>query len=232
MDPYPFQQPNEVFAGAAGVERQLSLERDRREYFRRHLQRLEEHLRVLGGPRRLWEIGCGSGVLLGEARERGWQVEAVELSVELAAAARCANPQALIRVGDVLDTEPGESRYDGVLALDVLEHVLDPSALLDICFRSLKPGGVLLVQTPNTRSLRARLQGTSWPMRDPEQHLNLFSPGGLRLALTRAGFQLVTMTTVSGSGRERGLGRSVAALKARALAWGELGNALLVVAHR
>jgi len=100
------------------------------------------------------------------------------------------------------------------------------------CWAALKPGGLLLLQTPNARGLRARCQGTAWQMRDPAQHLNLFSPRGLRGLLVGAGFQVEVVRTVSGTGVERGPGRWLAAAKQRVLGWGGLGNGLWALARR
>lgn len=232
LDPYPTRQTNTVFEGLRGVERQQALETARQAYFLRHLLRIEKHMPSGVQKWRLMEIGCGSGVLLKAAIDRGWQANALELSPELAAIARRANPTAQITVTNVLDYTDGAGDYDAVMALDVLEHVLDPTRMMLNCAALLKPGGLLLLQTPNTGSLRHRTQGKSWEMRDPQQHVNLFSPRGLRGLLDRTGFEVVTLHTVSGSGRETGLARAVAATKQWLLDRGKLGNALCVLARR
>jgi SAM-dependent methyltransferase len=228
----PTAQTNAVFEGPPAVARQQALEEGRRGYFLRHLMRIEKRLGPSVQNWRLMEIGCGSGVLLQTAIARGWQANALEYSEDLAAVARRMNPSAVITVTDASQYTEGAADYDAVMALDVLEHVLDPGQLLTSCWTLLKPGGLLLLQTPNTRSLRHRLQGAAWEMRDPAQHLNLFSPAGLRALLTRTGFGVVQLQTVSGSGLERGLARAPAVAKQWVLDRGKLGNALYVLARR
>ena len=232
LDPYPTRQTNVVFEGPAAVARQQALDASRQAYFLRHLLRIEKHMVATVQKWRLMEIGCGSGVLLKTAIARGWQANALELSLELAATARLANPTAQITVTDVLDYTSGAGDHDAVMALDVLEHVLDPTRMMLNCAALLKPGGLLLLQTPNTGSLRHRLQGAAWEMRDPQQHLNLFSARGLTGLLVRTGFEVVTLHTVSGSGAETGLARAVAATRQWLLDRGKLGNALCVLARR
>ena len=232
LDPYPARQTNTVFEGATGAGEQQALEAARRGYFLRHLIRIEKHIGRTVQNWRLMEIGCGSGVLLQTAIARGWQADALELSPELAAIARETNPTSQITVSDVLDHTTGAGDYDAVMALDVLEHVLDPVLMLRNCCGLLKPGGLLLLQTPNTSSLRFRTQGAAWEMMDPDQHINLFSPRGLVALLGRSCFEIVSLHTVSGSGMETGAARVVAAVKQWTLDRGKLGNALHVLARR
>ena len=232
LDPYPARQTNAVFEGDAGAAEQQALEVARRGYFLRHLIRIEKHVGRTVQNWRLMEIGCGSGVLLQTAIARGWQADALEMSPELAAIARRINPTAKITVADVVDHTTGAAEYDAVMALDVLEHVLDPGLMLRNCCSLLKPGGLLLLQTPNTASLRFRTQGGAWEMMDPDQHINLFSPRGLEMLLENSCFEVVTLSTVSGSGMEVGAARAAAAVKQWVLDRGKLGNALCVLARR
>lgn len=230
--PAPTNQPNVVFEGPEGVRRQAELESAREAYFRRHLERLEEMVGTSTTTHRLMEIGCGSGVLLKMAWERGWRAGAIELSADLARLAVAAQPGAQVTIGDASDPGVWSGAFDAVLALDVLEHVLEPYHLLGNIHQHLKPGGVVLIQTPNTRGLRHRLQGRRWEMRDPSQHINLFSPRGLTRALERAGFAVLSLRTVSGTGLERGWRREAAAAKEWLLNRRGLGNALVVGARR
>jgi SAM-dependent methyltransferase len=167
-----------------------------------------------------------------DAGRRGWVTDAVELSAEMAARARANNPGAKVRTGDIQDLEPEGPGYQALICLDVLEHVLSPLTMVENCRELLEPGGLLLLQTPNTRSFRARTQGAKWDMLDPAQHLNLFSPDALRVLLTTVGFDILEMTTASGSGREKGAAAWWAGFKESMLGVLYLGNALVVVARR
>jgi len=47
------------------------------------------------------------------------------------------------------------SRFDVIAAIEVIEHLENPRAVVRECFRLLRPGGVLLLSTPNNESWRA-----------------------------------------------------------------------------
>ena len=81
---------------------------------------------------------------------------------------------------------------DGTLALavaiHVLDHLLEPQALLEQVTRKLKPGGVLFAVTHSQQSLVARIFGARWPAYCL-QHPQLYAPATLRQAFERAGLR-------------------------------------------
>jgi SAM-dependent methyltransferase len=81
-----------------------------------------------------------------------------------------------------------ESSYDAVTMSHVIEHVYDPLAPLQECHRLIKPGGKLVVLTPNIDSFGHRNYGADWVALDPPRHLLLFSPVSLAAAAWRIGF--------------------------------------------
>ena len=232
IDPYPRRELNQTFPGLEAVERLEKGDEERRAYFGRRLARLENRLGDAYRGARLLEVGCGAGILLQEAWGRGWRADAVELSPDLAARARRNNPEAVVITGDIHNQEPTGNRYDAIIALDVLEHVLVPMTMIENCRELLKPGGLLMLQTPNARSLRGRVQGARWDMLDPDQHLNLFSPDALRVLLTTVGFDILEMNTASGTGLERGAVGWLARAKESLLGLLNMGSAVIIVARR
>jgi SAM-dependent methyltransferase len=79
---------------------------------------------------------------------------------------------------------------DGTLALavaiHVLDHLLEPQALLEQVVRKLKPGGCLFAVTHSQRSLAARMFGARWPAYCL-QHPQLYAPSTLGQAFAGAG---------------------------------------------
>jgi SAM-dependent methyltransferase len=135
----------------------LAEERGRRRTARRLLNLLGAHV-----PRgRLLDVGCGHGLLLDEARRRGYEVEGLELS---AGAARYARERLGLPVRETTleDTALDGERYDAILIVDVLEHLDDPVAAIERSYTLLAPGGALLIVTPDPSSLVARAAGRRW----------------------------------------------------------------------
>lgn len=136
----------------------LAEEQGRRTTARRLLDLVAEQ--VAAAQPRLLDVGCGHGLLLDEARRRGWEARGLELSAGAAAHARDALGLAVDEVSlDALD-EPG--RYDAIVMADVLEHLDDVPGALDRCRALLAPGGALCVATPDPSSRTARLAGARW----------------------------------------------------------------------
>src|SRR4051795_1046167 len=110
------------------------------------------------GP--LLDVGCGHGLLLDEARRRGYDVDGLELSASAAAYAR----EVLgLRVHErTLEEHDAEGGYAAIVLADVLEHLDDPPAAIRRCRELLRPGGVLCLVTPDPSSLTARVAGQRW----------------------------------------------------------------------
>jgi SAM-dependent methyltransferase len=77
--------------------------------------------------------------------------------------------------------------FDVVTMLEVIEHALDPLAVLQHARRLLKPNGILYLTTGNARPYRDRL--LAWRYVIPEIHVSFFEPCTLEAALSRAGFR-------------------------------------------
>src|SRR3954453_1934234 len=114
---------------------------------------------------RLLDVGCGHGLLLDEARKRGYETVGLELSREAAKHARSLGldvrewPLEAFGAGTNGDS-PGS--FDVVVLADVLEHLDDPVAAIDACAALLRPAGVLCLVTPDPSSVTAKLAGSRW----------------------------------------------------------------------
>jgi 2-polyprenyl-3-methyl-5-hydroxy-6-metoxy-1,4-benzoquinol methylase len=135
----------------------LEEERGRRAAARRLLDLVGRQ--VPGG--RLLDAGCGHGLLLDEARARGFEVMGLEISRHAAAHARGLGLEVL-EVPLEEFAVPADGRFDAIVLADVIEHLADPQAALDRCVELLAPGGVLCVVTPDPASLVARFAGSRW----------------------------------------------------------------------
>ncbi|HEY9217404.1 MAG TPA: class I SAM-dependent methyltransferase [Phenylobacterium sp.] len=120
-------------------------------------QRAQAAFAVRGGeaPGRMLDVGCGEGFALAWFAQRGWTVRGLDHS---SAGLAAQNPQLIekLTTGDVFANLQGligaGETYDLVWLNHVLEHVVDPVALLRSLRRLVAPGGVLVVTVPNDAS--------------------------------------------------------------------------------
>ena len=81
----------------------------------------------------------------------------------------------------------------------MLEHVSSPAAVLTRAARLLAPGGLLVAEVPNPRSLNARLfRHRYWGGYHTPRHWNLFTLGALSSAASRAGLSLRAFRRTTG----------------------------------
>jgi 2-polyprenyl-3-methyl-5-hydroxy-6-metoxy-1,4-benzoquinol methylase len=140
------------------------------------------------GEAKVLDVGCGSGVLLARMKSLGWETEGVEIDPGGVEAARARG--VTVHQGQLADAQFPDNHFDAVHSAHVIEHVYDPVALLRECFRILKPGGRLVVITPNTQGWGHRLFGRAWLNLDPPRHLILFNARTLRVAAEKQGFTI------------------------------------------
>lgn len=101
-------------------------------------------------PIDILDVGCAQGTLALLLAERGHRVTAVDLRRDFLTYAQSRHTQGEVRfmAANVLDDEiPGS--YDLVFANQIIEHLVYPDRLLERLKRKLKPGGRLVVTTPN-----------------------------------------------------------------------------------
>jgi 2-polyprenyl-6-hydroxyphenyl methylase/3-demethylubiquinone-9 3-methyltransferase len=123
----------------------------------RHFGRDGGGLRPLAGLR-LLDIGCGGGLISEPLARLGAAVTGLDPAAEnIAVARQHAIAQGLTidyRAGLVEELDAQGSLYDGIVCLEVVEHVPDVGAFLSSCGRLLRPGGLMLLSTIN-RTLKA-----------------------------------------------------------------------------
>lgn len=148
---------------------------------------MARHLEPQPAPgARLLDVGCGNGNFLEFARRAGWQVRGLDLDPIAVAAARAQGLDVLEGTITLLD---GESEcYDRITLSHILEHAYDPWDVLASCYRLLKPGGVLWLETPNMNSHGRSVFGSYWRGLEPPRHLHLFSRKCLRDKIAGIGF--------------------------------------------
>jgi SAM-dependent methyltransferase len=110
------------------------------------------------GPKKILDVGCGTGGNARILKERGCQVWGVTLSEEEVRSAEpwCESVQIANVEGD--DLPFSADTFDVILLSHVLEHMIDPHNTLIRLSRYLKEGGLLLAAVPNMAFWRMRWQ--------------------------------------------------------------------------
>ncbi len=83
---------------------------------------------------------------------------------------------------------PNALRFDGIVAIEVIEHLRDPRHVLETLYEQLLPGGWLLITTPNAAGLPAKLMGHRWREAAKPGHIVFFTPAALRRTMHAIGF--------------------------------------------
>ena len=148
-------------------------------------------------PGRLLDVGCAAGELAALAMSRGWRVDGVEREPALAEAARTRAVAVHLLDFDVAPLPWERATFDVAIAGEVIEHLVDTDHLLAELARVVRPGGILIVTTPNLASFenRVRLLFGRYPMWMDHRvagagHLRYYTPRVLRAQLATHGFRV------------------------------------------
>ena len=146
------------------------------------------------------DVGGGAGWLLTQAKlvePRLRVTHVVDIDGGAQAAARAAGHEFFLGRIEDFDTA---ARFDVILMLNLIEHVDDPVAVLEKVRGLLKPGGRVLVKTPNYDSLDARLfRSNSWGGLHCPRHWVVFTPESFRKAAGSAGFAIEKLGLTQGA---------------------------------
>jgi O-antigen chain-terminating methyltransferase len=157
--------------------------RGSREEIRR---RVEAYADRFAGCEPVVDLGCGRGELLEALRERGIASQGVEGNAHVVR--ECRERGLDVVEGDLVGFLRGQAdrSLGGVVAVQVAEHLPPPvlSALLAEAYRTLRPGGLLLLETVNPRSVFGLLEVFNRDL----THERPLHPDTLRFLAAAAGF--------------------------------------------
>ena len=100
------------------------------------------------------DIGCGGGILAEAMVHHGANVTAIDLAEASLAVARLHQLESKLAIdyqnisAEAL-ADKSEQQFDVITCLEMLEHVPDPSSIVEACFRMVKPGGLVFFSTIN-----------------------------------------------------------------------------------
>lgn len=151
---------------------------ERKAFIGKHLDRFEEKSRFC-------DLGFGPGVLTAFIlqQDSSWQTNGVDISQHcLQHAQRLLIKNGVLErselsVGDVRSLPYPDDTFDGVIAVEVLEHIPDPETGLSEAMRVLKPGGYLITALPVQLPILMHL----YDFDSPDEVLALYEKVGLKV---------------------------------------------------
>lgn len=153
--------------------------------------RLSRYLRRAGpDAKTVLDVGCGQGYLLRHLGHAFTLAIGCDISASaLTVAHRAAPDSPLLQASaSALPFQTGTMNL--IVAIDLVEHLVNPVEFFLECRRILEPGGLLFMSTPNTRSLGARLKGERWFALTDDTHVSLLTPERWASLLTDTGFHI------------------------------------------
>jgi SAM-dependent methyltransferase len=139
------------------------------------------------------DIGCGNGALLelfrryGEPEWKlvGWDFPGPHLD-------RLKELGVCVVAASIDEQHIGDLTADVVILNQVIEHFREPDKLIRLCHAILKPGGNLVIETPNSYGLDARIfKSRYWGGYHIPRHLVVFNSDSLRTLLESNGYSVV-----------------------------------------
>jgi len=147
---------------------------------------------------KLLDVGCGNGKIMRDLEDAGWRVEGVDFDP---VSVKTATNQGLrVRLGTLEEQNYPADTFDAIIASHFIEHIYHPSAFVSECHRILKPGGSLVIVTPNNESWGHQLFGRNWRGLEPPRHLHVFSLLSLLHLVRHKGLQEIkSWTSIRGA---------------------------------
>jgi ubiquinone/menaquinone biosynthesis C-methylase UbiE len=158
-------------------------------YYRR---RAREYGRLVGRPSAVAvDVGCGDGNFIAELRRLhpGWTVHGLDFNPEVVA--RATKRGLSVSYGTLEEMPAPHASLDLIIMNHMIEHAFEPLATLQRCADLLKPGGLVVGETPSVDCWDFDRFGEYWGGLHAPRHTMLFTPSTLRRAAERAGLDVV-----------------------------------------
>ena len=98
---------------------------------------------------RVLDLGCAFGFATRLLKRRGYDAVGVDASPDYIARAQQSDPGGVYLLADAGHVPLPDASFDGVIFLDVMEHLPDDRTAVAECARLLKPGGTLVLSVPH-----------------------------------------------------------------------------------
>lgn len=148
--------------------------------------------------KRILDVGCADGGLSAGLKQNGAEVVGVEKNKASCAKARERLSKVFLADIEKFDLPYPKQYFDCIIYVDVLEHLIEPSALLRKHKDHLNGSGYIIASMPNIRYYKAIIQlaiGGTWDYTDggilDESHVRFFTLINIRELFAEAGYEIV-----------------------------------------
>lgn len=136
----------------------------------------------------LIDVGCGDGRMVHLTSLLGWDAYGIEIDP---AAVQKAKQQGLkIYEGGYQELKKHKLSFDRVICSHVIEHVHDPLEMINCIKDALKPGGILILSSPNSTSAMRDYFGQNWRGLEAPRHLAIPSAKSLKKLIENLDFKV------------------------------------------
>ena len=110
------------------------------------------------------------------AHDAGCDVTVIERTQDACERLHEITSATAIASDDPATTVSGLGTFDAIVGWHVIEHLPRPDVVIRASAASLNEGGILVLATPNPRSLSFKVMGARWPHVDAPRHLSILDP--------------------------------------------------------
>lgn len=155
---------------------------------RRNARKLRLLENIQGHKGRLLDIGCGLGLFVKSASDRGWEAEGVDLDKDMIDYGR-ETLHVNLHNADLPDVKFPDNHFDAITMFNLLDHIREPKDFLKEVERILKPGGIIYLNVHDAEGWKAKKNGANWGAYCPPGHLYYYSHNALKVLLNEVGLK-------------------------------------------
>lgn len=150
--------------------------------------------KIKGKPNifRLIELGCGCGFFLKQFKDYDnlLDLQGIELNRKAAdEGVKMGVNVCCVSVEDYM----GSDLFDFIVFFEFIEHVLDPGQIIERVYKLTKPGGYVIISTPDIGSIFFNILKRRWPAIHPGSHNFYFSPATISKLAVKHKFKVISI---------------------------------------
>jgi len=138
---------------------------------------------------KILDVGCSKGGFLTNFKGK-WKLYGLEINAKTAQIARKNIPSAKIYTNKIESGKLPKNYFDIITFWHVFEHLQNPGLVLKKIHSSLKVGGYIIIEVPNSESLYRKIFRQHWQLLLVPEHLYFFSKQSLSQILEKNGFKV------------------------------------------